>query len=88
MPEWSKGYDLRSYGARTAWVRTPQHPLILLETIYKINLILLIIRKKLMIIAGLLLTTIFVYSCCYYSYSNLEKKKLSLRDYKLKWKLL
>lgn len=41
-----------------------------------------------MIIAGLLLTTVFVYSCCYYSYSNLEKKKLSLRDYKLKWKLL
>ena len=38
-----------------------------------------------MIIAGLLLTSVFIYaSCCYYG-SN--KKKLSLRDYKLKWKL-
>ena len=38
-----------------------------------------------MIIGGLLITCVFVYATCYYYSSN--KKRLSLRDYKLKWKL-
>lgn len=39
-----------------------------------------------MIIGGLLITSIFIYATCYYCH-NKNKRRLSLRDYKLKWKL-
>ena len=38
-----------------------------------------------MIIGGLLLTTVFIYTCCYCLHP--KKNRLSLRDYRLKWKL-
>ena len=39
-----------------------------------------------MIIGGLLITGVFIYTTCYY-YNSPNKKRLSLSDYKLKWKL-
>ena len=38
-----------------------------------------------MLIGGLLITVVFIYATCYYS--CIDKKRLSLRDYRLKWKL-
>ena len=41
-----------------------------------------------MIIGGLLITCVFIYVSCYYCHNKNKKKlRLSLRDYKLKWKL-
>lgn len=41
-----------------------------------------------MIIGGLLITIVFLYTSCYYYTNSINnKKKLSLRDYKLKWRL-
>lgn len=38
-----------------------------------------------MIIGGLLITVVFIYATCFYNIT--DKKRLSLKDYKLKWKL-